>query len=137
MRQQFRRMNAVAIPCEQDFASLLSSVKRIAHEVAAPNAADVDAAARFPRETVQALRDAEVLSAAAPREFGGAGCTVTELAQLCATLAQSCGASAMVLAMHYIQLGCVARHAQGNDFFAHWLRGMVHSQWLLGSAGIW
>lgn len=126
-------MDAKVTPPQQDFASLLSSVRRIAQEVAAPNAADVDAKARFPRETIDALRDSGVLSACVPREFGGAGCTMSELAQLCAALAQSCGSSAMVLAMHYSQLGCIARHALDSEFFRDWLAATVRRQWLLAS----
>src|SRR5438445_8496169 len=64
-------MNTVATRSDQAFGSLLSSVRRIAAEVTAPNAADVDAKARFPGETVAALRDSGVLSACVPREFGG------------------------------------------------------------------
>lgn len=112
---------------------MLSSVQRIAQEVAAANADDVDAKARFPQETVAALREAGVLSACVPREFGGAGCTLFEMAQLCSTLAQACGSSAMVLAMHYSQLGCIARHGASSEYFRNWMRETVWQQWLLAS----
>jgi acyl-CoA dehydrogenase len=118
---------------DQDFASLWTAVRRIAAEIAAPNAADVDAKARFPAETIAALRDAGALSAPVPREFGGAACTMSELAQLCATLAQACGSSAMVLAMHYSQLACIARHGLSSDYFRGFLRDMVARQQLLAS----
>jgi acyl-CoA dehydrogenase len=126
-------MDAAASRTDQDFGSLLSATRRVALEVAAPNAADVDSKARFPQESVDALRDSGVLSACVPREFGGAGCTMTELAQLCSTLAQACGSSAMVLAMHYSQLACIARHGAQSEFFRDWLRAMVRKQWLLAS----
>jgi acyl-CoA dehydrogenase len=126
-------MDAAVTPPAQDFATLLGSVKRIAQAVAAPNAADVDAKARFPHETVAALRSSAVLSACVPRAFGGAGCTMAELGQLCATLAQACGSSAMVLAMHYSQLACIVRHGLGSEFFRAWLETMVRRQWLLAS----
>jgi acyl-CoA dehydrogenase len=128
-----RTMDVTAVRPGQDFDSLLRSVRRIAQEVAAPNAADVDAKARFPAESVDALRDAGVLSACVPREFGGANCSMGELAQLCSTLAQACGSSAMVLAMHYSQLACIARHGTESEFFRNWLRDMVWRQWLLAS----
>lgn len=112
---------------------MASAVRRIAQEVAAPNAADVDGQARFPHETVAALREAGVLSALVPRELGGAGLGMAELGQLCATLAQGCASSAMVLAMHYSQLACVARHAGQSGFFRGWLRETVQAQWLLAS----
>lgn len=111
----------------------MSSVKRIAQEVAAPHAADVDAKARFPVETVDALREAGLLSAIVPRELGGADCTMTQLAQFCSTLAQACGSSAMVLAMHYSQLSCIARHGMESEYWRNWMRETVWQQWLLAS----
>ena len=118
---------------DQNFGSLLAAVRRVATEVAAPLADVVDKEARFPHETVAALRDAGVLSAGVPREFGGADCTMVELAQLCSALAQACGSSAMVLAMHYSQLACIARHGLESDFFRGYLRDLVAHQYLLAS----
>ena len=112
---------------------LIEAVRRVATEVAAAQAPDVDAKARFPIETLAALREVHVLSAAVPREFGGAGCSLQELSHFCATLAQSCGSSAMVLAMHYIQLACIARHGTESDYFRGFLRDMVRRQYLLAS----
>jgi oligopeptide transport system substrate-binding protein len=60
-------MNTAASRMDQNFGSLLSSVRRIAAEVAAPSAGDVDAKARFPDETVAALRESGVFSASVPR----------------------------------------------------------------------
>ena len=71
----------------------------------------------FRPKTSRRLREADVLAAAVPRELGGTGCGMLELAQLCAALAQSCGSSAMVLAMHYSQLACITRHGMESDFF--------------------
>ena len=115
------------------FTALLESVRRIAAQVALPHADDVDRQARFPAETLAALRQADVLSAAVPRPLGGAGCNVSELAKLCACLAQACGSSAMVLAMHFIQLGCLVRHGQDSEFFMGYLREQVRHQYLLAS----
>lgn len=118
---------------DQNFRQLLEGVRRIGAEVAARHAIEVDAQARFPLETIAALREAGVLSAAVPPEFGGAGCGMVELAQLCSTLSQSCGSSGMVLAMHYSQLACIARHGVESEFFQGWLRDMVSHQYLLAS----
>jgi acyl-CoA dehydrogenase len=118
---------------DQVFEAMLAAVRRIAGEIAAPNAADVDSKARFPSETLAALRQEGLLSAAVPRELGGAGCGMHELAQLCAGLAQGCGSSAMVLAMHYIQLACIARHGLESEFFRGYLQGVVKHQYLLAS----
>jgi acyl-CoA dehydrogenase len=116
-----------------EFNALLAAVKAIATNVAAPEAADVDARARFPQRTVEALREARVLSAAVPKELGGAGCGMRELALLCAALAQACGSSAMVLAMHYIQVACLARHGREAAFFRGYLQDLVRQQYLLAS----
>jgi acyl-CoA dehydrogenase len=118
---------------DQNFGSLFGAVRRIALEVAASHAADVDKNARFPIETITALREAGVMSALVPREFEGAGCSMSELAQLCSTLAQACGSSAMVLAMHYSQLACIARHGLQSEYFRGYLRDVVRHQYLLAS----
>jgi acyl-CoA dehydrogenase len=115
------------------FPQLIEAVRKVAAGVAAAQAPDVDAKARFPIETLAALREDGVLSAGVPRELGGPGCTMHELAQLCSTLAQACGSSAMVLAMHYIQLACIARHGLESDYFRGYLRDLVRRQDLLAS----
>ncbi|MFD1579624.1 acyl-CoA dehydrogenase family protein [Ramlibacter ginsenosidimutans] len=115
------------------FAQLLAAVRKVTQDVAAAHADDVDAKARFPIETLAGLREYGVLSAAVPRELGGAGCNLQELSQLCATLAQSCGSSAMVLAMHYIQLACIARHGMDSEWWRTYLRDLVRRQDLLAS----
>lgn len=117
----------------QVFNKLIEATRRIAKEVAAVHACEVDREARFPHETVAALQEAGVLSAAVPRALGGAGCSMMELGELCYTLSQACGSSGMVLAMHYSQLACLARHGPQSEFFCDYLRELVHRQYLLAS----
>src|SRR3569833_2042303 len=116
-----------------EFNAHLAALKAIGHDVAAANAADVDAKARFPRETIQALQKARLLSAPIPRELGGAGYGMRELALLRSTLAQSCGSSATVLAMHYIQVACIARHGLSSEYFRRYLQELVEHQYVLAS----
>jgi acyl-CoA dehydrogenase len=116
-----------------EFNAHLAALKAIATDVAAANAADVDAKARFPRETIDALQKAKLLSAPIPRELGGAGYGMRELAALCSTLAQACGSSAMVLAMHYIQVACIVRHAKASPYFQGYLKELVEQQYVLAS----
>jgi acyl-CoA dehydrogenase len=118
---------------DQAFDTLLESSRRIAQSVASEHADDVDSKARFPQETVQALRDAGLLSAPVPKHLGGAACGLLQLGQLCATLAHGCGSSAMVLAMHYIQLACVVRHRGSHPALEGFLSQLVEQQWLLAS----
>ena len=58
------------IDVERDQA-FLTTIRRIADEVAAPHAAAVDHEARFPMESVAALREAGALSALIPARYGG------------------------------------------------------------------
>ncbi len=116
-----------------DFESLHAAVRKIATEVAGVHAVDVDKNARFPSETIAALKSKGVLSAPIPKELGGAGCDMRELALLCSTLSGSCGSSGMVLAMHYIQVGCIARHSDGSGFFEAYQQEIVAKQLLLAS----
>lgn len=115
-------------------SDLVARAQRVARETAAVHAADVDAKGRFPTETFEALRRERLLSAAVPKEFGGQGAGLAELAAQCAALAQGCGSSAMVLAMHHIQVGCIARHAHGAPWFRDYLQQIVEKQLLIASA---
>jgi acyl-CoA dehydrogenase len=111
----------------------LAAVRTIATEVAARHADDVDARSRFPHESLEALRAAGLLAAPVPAALGGAGASMRELAALCSTLARGCGASAMVLAMHYSQVACLVRHAADSAFFRDYLRELAARQYLLAS----
>ena len=115
------------------FAGQLATIRRIAVEVAAPHAADVDARSRFPHETLAALRSAKLLSSPVPIELGGDASGMRELGALCSTLALGCGSSAMVLAMHYVQVACIARHGLESPFFRDYLRELTERQYLLAS----
>jgi acyl-CoA dehydrogenase len=122
-------------------SELVARTRAVAAEVAAKHAPDVDSKARFPKETFDALRQAKLLSAAVPKEFGGAGANMQELAEQCAALAQGCGASGMILAMHHIQVACIARHGTSSAYFRAYLEECVEKQLLIASitseVGVW
>lgn len=115
------------------FGDMLSAVQAIAVGTAAMHADEIDAKGRFPSETFDALRKRKVLSAPLPEHLGGANCSMRELAVLCSTLAQACGSSGMVLAMHYIQVACIVRHGVGSPYFRRYLQELADNQYLLGS----
>src|SRR5262249_2367388 len=102
---------------------------------------DVDAKARFPHETFEALRRAKLLTAALPKELGGGGANMQELAEMCAALAQGCASSGMGLAMHHIQVACIARHGLSSPYFRKYMEELVERQLLIGSitseVGVW
>jgi len=116
-----------------DNSALLATARTIGSTVAAQFAATVDREARFPIETLEELRKHKLLSAAVPREFGGAGCTLRELCEICAAVSMGCGSSGMVLAMHYIQVACIARHHNNSHVLTGYLREIVDKQLLLAS----
>lgn len=105
-----------------------ASVRRAA-EVAAKAAADVDDKARFPEEAVRALREGGLLAAAAPPGLGGQGLTTDDLTRIAEHLAAACGATAMVWAMHQIQLACLVNHHPGSPM----LEQAAADQWLIAS----
>jgi acyl-CoA dehydrogenase len=114
-------------------AAFLAGIAQIADEVAAANAADVDKNARFPQETFAALREQRALSALVPSELGGGGVSFDAVAQACFELGRRCGASAMVYAMHQIQVATIVRHVDGSPWFEDYLRDLVSSQRLIAS----
>jgi len=112
---------------------LLAQVRAIASDVATKHADDVDRQARFPIETIRALQEVRALSASVPAELGGAGSDMRQLAAMCAALAQGCASSAMVFAMHHIQVACLARHGLESKFFRDYLIELVAKQYVLAS----
>lgn len=117
-----------------DFDRLLQDVHTIGRDVLRATAADVDREARFPRESMDALRRARLMSAYVPEEFGGLGLNILQISKICETLGQYCGSAAMIYAMHKIQVACIVHHAQSSEFFRQYLRRLVEEQRLLASA---
>jgi acyl-CoA dehydrogenase len=122
---------AAAGAAERD-AAFLAAVRRIADEVAGPNAGDVDRDARFPAESLDALRAERALSALIPLELGGGGVSFRAVAAACFELGRRCGASAMVFAMHQIQVASIVRHLD-SPYFEAYLREVAADQRLIAS----
>ena len=102
-------------------------------EAAAGSADDVDRRARFPQETLDAARAAGLLGALVPVDLGGAGATFTEVGQTIYTIGRQCASSAMVLAMHHLQVACLARHGATAEL-RHYLAEVAAAPYLLASA---
>jgi acyl-CoA dehydrogenase len=115
---------------EVEFLEAISAVA----EIASVHADDVDRNARFPVEAVAALRERQALSAYVPSELGGAGVSLRAIAEACFTLGRRCGATAMVFAMHQIQVATIVRHLDGSAYFEDYLRRLVAEQRLIASA---
>jgi acyl-CoA dehydrogenase len=121
----------MTVAADRDTA-FLAAIDAIA-EIAAVHADDVDRNARFPIEAVSALREQRALSALVPTEHGGDGVSLRAIATACLTLGRRCGATAMVFAMHQIQVATIVRHTEGAPHFEEYLRALVAEQRLIAS----
>jgi acyl-CoA dehydrogenase len=106
---------------------------RIGTDVAGPAAPDVDRAARFPVEAFDALREDSLLSVLIPADLGGLGATVGAVADIVFELGRHCASTAMVFAMHQIQVASLVRHGR-SAFFRDYLAEVAERQLLLASA---
>ena len=120
---------SVAVDSDRAF---VDEIRRIAGDVAAVHADAVDRDARFPAEAVAALRQAGALSAFVPTELGGAGVSLEALARACYELGRRCSATAMVFAMHQIQVATIVRHLDAG-WFESYLRRVAAEQRLVAS----
>jgi acyl-CoA dehydrogenase len=122
----------MTITVDKDQA-FLATIRSIAKDVAATYAADVDRDARFPREAVDSLREAAALSALIPEELGGGGISLEAVAQACYELGRRCSATAMVFAMHNIQVATIVRHLDDAPWFETYLADVAREQRLIAS----
>ncbi|MFE0016683.1 acyl-CoA dehydrogenase family protein [Mesorhizobium sp. NPDC059054] len=102
--------------------------------VAAAHADDVDVKSRFPREAVDALRLERLLSIQIPSELGGEDATVSDVAEICSLIGQSCASAAMVFAMHHIKLSSLVSHGSESDWHRAFMHRIADEQLLLASA---
>ena len=97
---------------DQALKDLTDLARKIGREVAALHAPDVDANARFPKETVDAFRAEGLLGALVPKEHGGLGHDLRQAAAVVREVGRYCASSAMILAMHHIQVASIVRHGR-------------------------
>ncbi|MCP5179532.1 MAG: acyl-CoA/acyl-ACP dehydrogenase [Pseudomonadales bacterium] len=109
-------------------------VDRIGREILAPLASDVDSQSRFPSEAFAAFRENGLLGAYVPSPLGGLGVNMRTLSHWCETLGNYCASTAMIFAMHQIQVACLVHHAGNSDHELDLIRQIARDQLLLGSA---
>jgi len=129
-----RRTIQPAVARDSTFAALLEKVHALGRDVIAPLAEEVDRDARFPHEAFDALKAEKLLSAYIPAEFGGMGLSIGEVAKICEALGQYCASTAMIYAMHQIQVACIVHHGLAAPFFRDYVREIVARQHLVASA---
>lgn len=121
-------------PVEPAGMSALNARAQAAAAVAAANADAVDRAARFPAEAFAAIREQRLLSILVPVELGGDGATVSDAADICCMLGTACASSAMIFAMHQIQVAILLRHAPTSAWHKQLLNRLCKEQLLLASS---
>ena len=107
---------------------------RLVAAAAAEHAAEVDRESRFPFETFTAARQHRLLSMLVPVELGGDGATVSDAVDTCYMLGMACGSSAMIFAMHQIQVVILLRHARESAWHQKLLRRLCEEQLLFASS---
>jgi acyl-CoA dehydrogenase len=117
-----------------DFASLVERVRTVGREVIAAAAPAVDRDARFPAEAMDAIRGLRLLSAYVPTQYGGLGLDIGQVSRLCEVLGEYCASTAMIFAMHQIQVACLVHHGLSTAFFRDYIRELATNQRLLASA---
>ncbi len=119
--------------CLGELGDVAAAMARIGEQVAAPVADEVDQAARFPAESIGALGAEGLLGALVPRDLGGLGASFGEVSEGLVALGRHCASSAMVAAMHHIQVACLVRHGH-NAVLRDYLAELAEHQYLLASA---
>ena len=87
----------------------------------------------LPFETFEALRRERMLSLLVPEAFGGSEIPMTKVALAVQALGRHCGSSALIYAMHHIQVAVLARHGQ-TEWAQDYLRTVATDELLLASA---
>ncbi|VAW92800.1 Acyl-CoA dehydrogenase, short-chain specific [hydrothermal vent metagenome] len=117
-----------------DFKTLKTKIHKIGREIIALHAHDVDSKARFPSESINALKELKLLSAYVPKSQGGMGLDIIQIAKICEILGHYCGSSAMIYSMHMIQVACVVNHSGKSEYFKAYIKKLVAEQRLMASA---
>lgn len=112
----------------------LAAARAVGCEIAGRYADDVDAQARFPSEALSALKEQGLLGILVPESEGGPGADIAAVVSICHELGRHCASTAMIYAMHQIQVACIVRHAGPNPWLREFMRRLVREQLLLASA---
>jgi alkylation response protein AidB-like acyl-CoA dehydrogenase len=92
-------------------SDILAEIDRIATDVVAQHAVEVDKHARFPRESLDALAQAGLLGMVSAPEVGGLGQGPGTAVRASERLAMECGSTAMVVCMHWCGAAVLEKHA--------------------------
>jgi alkylation response protein AidB-like acyl-CoA dehydrogenase len=103
--------DAYALP--EEHVLLRQTVRELAEAKIAPFAAEVDAAARFPQEALDALTAADLHAAHIPEVYGGEGADALAAVIIIEEVARACGSSSLIPAVN--KLGTVPLLLSGSE----------------------
>jgi isovaleryl-CoA dehydrogenase len=86
------------------------ALERVIAEVVAPAAGEVDATGTFPRQNLEALGAAGLLSLMSATDVGGPGLGLRDVAEVIERLGGACGSTAMIVMMHYAAVSVLEAH---------------------------
>ena len=84
----------------EDHRALREAVREVCTAKVAPHAAEVDAAARFPQESYEALRAADLHAPHIPEDYGGPGADALATALVVEEVARACASSSLIPAVN-------------------------------------
>ena len=89
---------------------LVEISERIGETVVGPAAFEVDRDARFPSESLAAMKQEKILSSLIPVDKGGMGASISDISNAIRVLSRHCAATGSVLAMHTEQMFLLLKH---------------------------
>ena len=107
---------------------------RIVATIAAAHAVAVDRDGVFPEAAIAAAKREGLFALLVPAAFGGEAASLSDVAEVCYTLAQACASTAMIVAMHQAALACVIRHHGGGAWHGDLLRRVARENLMFASS---
>ncbi|MFG2974471.1 acyl-CoA dehydrogenase family protein [Streptomyces sp. NPDC048331] len=112
----------VDLALSTDQQDIVDEARAAARAFLAPRATQYDRDAAFPRANITDLHDAGLLGLLIPTEYGGTGADLTSWALAVAELAEACGSTALIFAMHSSAARLLAADAPTNPYAAQVLK---------------
>ena len=131
---QSRKVNDIHVVAPAAPGDGLEMRKRAAAAVAADHADAVDRDGRFPFEAFEAIRARSLMGVMVPKDLGGEGASLREVADICYALGSACASTGMIYAMHQTKLACVIRHGRNAPWHENLLRQICERQLLMASS---
>ncbi|QBD78820.1 acyl-CoA dehydrogenase [Ktedonosporobacter rubrisoli] len=118
-------MSFLAYPVTETQKKLLAMAGELA-DIFAGRAAKNDWEGRFPLENYEDLRQAGYLKLTVPKEFGGWGASLLDVALTQQRLAQGCASTALAVSMHLVAIARLVQSVNGpNELFTRICHAVV------------